>query len=167
MLLPSRYLWLSITVYSITTVYIPGGNEYGISGHLHIFAFLKHLIMLLRCKFSVLHLYTLSQTHGSMQGHAAQNFLKWKTLLNNAFNVLIVIEKWLFQNLREGNRSNKVPQRSYFVSSFCQLIINPILHTLLGFDDKILCDSAFGSCMLSETSNTLKENTWDLFEDKI
>ena len=35
-------------VYSNTTVY--GGNEYGISGHLHIFTFLKHLILLFEGK---------------------------------------------------------------------------------------------------------------------
>ena len=36
-----------------------GRNDYGISGHLHIFAFLKHLMVLLRCIFfraSFLHL---------------------------------------------------------------------------------------------------------------
>ena len=51
-----------------------GGNEHGISGHLHIFAFLKHLIMLLRFNLfraSFLHLITDT---GSMQGHAAQIF---------------------------------------------------------------------------------------------
>ena len=30
-----------------------GRNEYGISGHLHIFAFLKHLMVLLRCNFFI------------------------------------------------------------------------------------------------------------------
>ena len=51
------------------------GNEYGtcISGHLHIFAILKHLMMLLRCNFffraSFLH--PITDT-GSMQDHAAQ-----------------------------------------------------------------------------------------------
>ena len=40
-----------------------GRNEYGISGHLHIFAFLKHLMALLSCNFfSGLHFYTLSKT---------------------------------------------------------------------------------------------------------
>ena len=58
-------------VYSNTTVY--GGNQYGISGHLHIFTFLKHL-MLLKCNFfraSFLH--PIADTV-SMQGHAAQIF---------------------------------------------------------------------------------------------
>ena len=49
-----------------------GGNEYGISGHLHIFTFSKYLIMLLKCNFfraSFLHPITDTD---SMQGHAAQ-----------------------------------------------------------------------------------------------
>ena len=46
-------------------------NEYG---HLSIFTFLKHLMMLLKCNFfqgSFLH---LIKDTGSMQGHAAQIF---------------------------------------------------------------------------------------------
>ena len=48
-------------VYSNTVVY--GGNESCKSGHLSIFILLKHLMMLLKCKFfSGLHVYTLSKT---------------------------------------------------------------------------------------------------------
>ena len=57
---------------SNTTVY--GGNEYGISGHLDSFTFLKHLIMLLKCNFfRASFLLPITDTD-SMQGHAAQIF---------------------------------------------------------------------------------------------
>ena len=65
-----------------------GRNEYGISGHLHIFAFLKHLMVLLRCNFSGLHFYTLSKTLTACRD-IAQIFFKVKTLLNNAFKVYL------------------------------------------------------------------------------
>ena len=56
-----------------------GGNDYGISGHLYIFAFLKRLIILLRCNvFRASLLHPITDT-GSMQ------FFKVETLLNNAF----------------------------------------------------------------------------------
>ena len=64
----SRYLWLNITTeitvwltsYSNTVVY--GENEYGESSHLSIFTLLKHLMMLLKYKFSGLYFYTLPKT---------------------------------------------------------------------------------------------------------
>ena len=66
-----------------------GRNEYGISGHLHIFAFLKHLIVLLRCNFfSGLHFYTLSKTLIACRDMQLR-FLNVKTLLNNVFNVMV------------------------------------------------------------------------------
>ena len=43
-----------------------GRNEYGISGHLHIFAFLKHLIVLLRCNFFQGFIFTPYQKTDSM-----------------------------------------------------------------------------------------------------
>ena len=59
----------------------------GKSGHLSIFTYLKHLVMLLKYKFfraSFLH--PIKDTD-SMYGHAAQICLKVETLLNNAFNL--------------------------------------------------------------------------------
>ena len=59
-----------------------GGSGYGKSSHLSIFTSLKHLMMLLKWGFfSGLHGYTLSET--------LIFFLKWKIVLNSAFN------KWL------------------------------------------------------------------------
>ena len=51
-----------------------GRNEYGISGHLHIFAFLKHLMVLLRCNFFRASFLHLIKDTDSMSGHAAQIF---------------------------------------------------------------------------------------------
>ena len=51
-----------------------GRNEYGISGHVHIFAFLKHLM--------VLHFYTLSKTLIACRDMQLR-------LLNNVFKILI------------------------------------------------------------------------------
>ena len=53
-----------------------GRNEYGISGHLHIFAFLKHLglLVLLRCNFFKASFLHLIKDTDSMQGHVAQIF---------------------------------------------------------------------------------------------
>ena len=48
-------------IYSNTAVY--GGNEYGNSGHLHIFAFLKHLMMLLKYNFFQGFIFTPYQRH--------------------------------------------------------------------------------------------------------
>ena len=54
-----------------------GRNEYGISGHLHIFAFfLKHLIVLLRCNYFRASFLHLIKDTDSMYGHVAQLFLK-------------------------------------------------------------------------------------------
>ena len=62
-----------------------GENEYGISGHLHIFALLKHLIIAFKVFFfSGLHFYTLSQTLVACSVLQFR-FLKVETLLNNAF----------------------------------------------------------------------------------
>ena len=62
-----------------------GRNEYGISGHLHIIAFLKHLMVLLRCNFFRASFYTLSKTLLVCSPDMQLRFLKVKTLLNNAF----------------------------------------------------------------------------------
>ena len=63
-----------------------GRNEFGVSGHLSVFTFLKHFMMLLKCNFfSVLHFYTLSKT--LMATYVALIFFKVETLLNNAFNI--------------------------------------------------------------------------------
>ena len=59
-----------------------GRNEYGISGHLHIFAFLKHLMVLLRCNFFRASFYTLSKTLIACRDIELRFF---KTLLNDAF----------------------------------------------------------------------------------
>ena len=59
-----------------------GRNKYGISGHLHIFALLKHLMVLLRCNFSGLHFYTDSMYRGTC---SSDFFFQVKTLLNDAF----------------------------------------------------------------------------------
>ena len=72
--------WFILTLQAI------GGNECGISGHLHIFTSLKHLIMLLKCSFSGLHFYTLSQTLIACRAMQLR-FLKVETLLNNTFNI--------------------------------------------------------------------------------
>ena len=68
-----------------------GRNEYGISGHLHIFTYLKHLIVLLRCNFFAgLHFYTLSKTLIACRDMQLR-FLKVKTLLNNAFKLCLQV----------------------------------------------------------------------------
>ena len=76
-----------------------GRNEYGISGHLHIFAFLKHLMVLLRCNFSGLHFYTLSKTLIACRDMQFR-FFKVKTLLNNAFKVWYCIFHMLYKTPR-------------------------------------------------------------------
>ena len=68
-----------------------GRNEYGISGHLHIFAVLKHLMVLLRCNVSGLQFYTLSKTLISCIGTCSTDFIKVKTLLDDAFKVSILV----------------------------------------------------------------------------
>ena len=67
-----------------------GRNEYGISGHLHIFTCLKYLIMLLRCNFSEFHFYTQSQMLAACRAVQLRCF-KVETLLNNAFKTQWVI----------------------------------------------------------------------------
>ena len=57
-----------------------GRNKYGVSGPLHIFAFLKHLMGLLRL-FSGLYFLHLVKTLIDMQ----LRYFKVKTMLNNAF----------------------------------------------------------------------------------
>ena len=64
-----------------------GGNEYGKSGHLSMFTSLKHLMMLLKCKFFRASFVHLIKGTDCMSGHAAQIFFKVETLLNNAFNM--------------------------------------------------------------------------------
>ena len=66
--------------------------EYGISGHLHIFGFLKHLMVLLRCNFSGRNFYTLWKTLIACRDMQLR-FLKVKTLLNNAFKLSLVPEQ--------------------------------------------------------------------------
>ena len=51
-----------------------GINEYVISGHLHIFPFLKHLMVLLRCNFFRVSFLHLIKDTDSMHGHVAQIF---------------------------------------------------------------------------------------------
>ena len=73
-----------------------GRNEYGISGHLHIFAFLKHLMVLLSCiifRASFLHLIKETDSIEGL-GHVAQ-ILKEKSLLNDGFKVNILFRKHL------------------------------------------------------------------------
>ena len=93
----SRYLyeyeWIlplnkpSDLLFILTQQSIMGGHEYSKSDHLSIFTSLKHLMMLLKCKFSGLHVYTLSKTLMSCRAmHAAQIILiKLMETLNNAF----------------------------------------------------------------------------------
>ena len=65
-----------------------GRNEYGISGHLPIFAFLKHLMLLLRCNsFRASFLYLIKDTDSMYRDMQLRYFFRVKTLLNNAFNV--------------------------------------------------------------------------------
>ena len=64
-----------------------GENEYGKSGHLSIITLLKHLMMLLKYKFSGLHLYTLSKTLIACRDMQLR-FFKVKTLLNNALTLI-------------------------------------------------------------------------------
>ena len=62
-----------------------GRNEYGISGRLHIFAFLKHLMVLLRCnsfRASFLHLSKTLIVCRDMQ----LRFVKSENIVYNAFN---------------------------------------------------------------------------------
>ena len=51
-----------------------GRNEYGISGHLHYFACLKHIMVLLRCNFFRASFVHIIKDTDSMKGHAAQIF---------------------------------------------------------------------------------------------
>ena len=70
-----------------------GENECGESGHLCIFTLLKHLTMLLKYNFfSGLHLYTLPKTLRACRAMQLL-FLKVKTLLNNAFELLQFLSK--------------------------------------------------------------------------
>ena len=64
-----------------------GDNECGKSGHLSIFIYLKHLMMLLKCNYSGLHFYTLSKTLISCRAVQLRCF-KVETLLNNTFTAL-------------------------------------------------------------------------------
>ena len=62
-----------------------GENEYCISGHLHIFKFLKHINALeVQIFFRASFLHPITDTD-SMQGHAAQINFKVEILLNNIF----------------------------------------------------------------------------------
>ena len=62
-----------------------GRNEYGISGHLHIFAFFEALNGAFEVQFfSGLHFYTSSKTLITCRCMQLR-FFKVKTLLNNAF----------------------------------------------------------------------------------
>ena len=77
-------------VNSNTAVYVggegEGWNECDKSGHLSIFTLLKHLMMLLKCKFfRALYLHLIKDTDGT---DAAQIFFKVETFLNNALNEL-------------------------------------------------------------------------------
>ena len=65
---------------SILQLQSMGEMSNGIFGNLHIFALLKHLIMILRCNFfsSGLHFYTLSQTLVTCRAMQLRNCLKWK-----------------------------------------------------------------------------------------
>ena len=58
-----------------------GENEYGISGHLHNFALLKHLMVLLRYNF-----FTDSFLHLIKDTDNIENIVK--TLLNDAFKYI-------------------------------------------------------------------------------
>ena len=51
-----------------------GRNVYGISGHLQIFAFLKHLMVLLRCNFFQGFIFTPYQRHWSHVGTCSSDF---------------------------------------------------------------------------------------------
>ena len=53
------------------------GDECGKSGHLSIFTSVKHLMVLLKCKFLGLHVYTLSKTLVACRAMQLR-FLKWK-----------------------------------------------------------------------------------------
>ena len=65
-----------------------GRNEWDKSGHLSIFTSFKHLMVLFGAIFFRASFYTLSKTLIACR-NMQLNFLKVKTLLNNAFNVLV------------------------------------------------------------------------------
>ena len=94
----SRYLCLNIsteqtvrlTNYSKSAVY---GEK---SGHLYIFTSLKHLMVLLRCIFSGIHLHLNIKDTDTMWGHAAQIFIKVQTLLNHVFKFAFIMFMFCF-----------------------------------------------------------------------
>ena len=58
-----------------------GENEYGKSGHLSIFPYLKHLMVLLRCNFFRASFLLLIKDTDSMYGHAARTFKKSENIV--------------------------------------------------------------------------------------
>ena len=64
-----------------------GGNEFGKSGHLSFFTYLKHLMLAFEVQFSGVHFHTLSKTLITCRDMQLR-FFKVETLLNNAFRVM-------------------------------------------------------------------------------
>ena len=87
MLLPSK---ICMTEYHHWPFILPqqsmGGNEYGISGHLHIFAFFEALNNAFKVQFFQGFIFTPYHRHWQHAGPCSSDLLKVETLLNNAFN---------------------------------------------------------------------------------